>query len=382
MLFPVPPVTPSNLTSTSLVLPSAMPLKGEKEVATKAQFKKWGEETLQRLFTEFRSDRPGLYSDERSSEKPKKSGPAFMWGCGVMLSALTAAAKDKPKEYKPRLEPFITGLEVYWNNAGDVGGYDVLPLPKPPDRYYDDNAWVAISLMEASSVTGNKDYLQKAKRTLDYVLSGEDKKEGGVYWRENPRDSKNTCSNAPAIVAALQFFQMTGDATYKDTAIRIYGWTNKYLQDKDGLYFDNIKLDGNVEKRKWAYNSALMIRANLLMAEVEKNGVKKKLFLVEARRIADASEAKWIVPETGAFDDEAFFAVHLSEALLLLARQDKDTARRDLTLRALTYLGQTGRGADGYFPTHWSNKNGKRNRTSLLDQASAARAFLFAASSL
>ena len=122
MLFPVPPAMPSNLTSPSLVLSSAMPSKVEKEVATKAQFKKWGEETLQRLFTEFRSDRPGLYSDERSSENPKKSSPAFMWGCGVMLSALTAATKEEPKAYKPRLEPFISGLEVYWNNAGDVGG--------------------------------------------------------------------------------------------------------------------------------------------------------------------------------------------------------------------------------------------------------------------
>ncbi len=41
----------------------------------------------------------------------------------------------------------------------------------------------------------------------------------------------------------------------------IYAWTKKNLQDPaDGLFWDNLSLDGRIGKAKFSYNTALMLR--------------------------------------------------------------------------------------------------------------------------
>ena len=87
---------------------------------------------------------------------------------------------------------------------------------------------------------------------MRFVLSGEDERlGGGIYWRENTRDSKHTCSNAPAIVGCLLLHGATGDAEYLTTAKRLYDWTRERLQDdRDGLYLDNVNLAGEVDCRR------------------------------------------------------------------------------------------------------------------------------------
>ncbi len=370
MPLPFLPVSPPMETS-----PSFLSVRSCTPNEVQARFARWGEATLQCLLTEFPASRPGLFADERSVGKPKGGDPAFTWGAGAMLSALSAAAILSPEKYRSPLAALTAGMDAYWSTAGGRAGYDVLPLPKPPDRYYDDNAWIALTFLEMYAHDKRPETLKRAKKTLDFVLSGEDRSEGGLYWREHPQNTRNTCSNAPAIVAALLYWEKTGDAGYRRTALRLYEWTTTSLQDSDGLYFDHVKTGGERDKAKWSYNSALMIEANVLLAKTE----KQKAYLVEARRIAAAAEARWLDKNTGAIKDEAFFAEHLAEALLKLAVADRDSARRNRVFRALLALGQLGRGEDGYFPTRWSEKAGKRTRTSLLDQASAARAFLFAA---
>ena len=86
-----------------------------------------------------------------------------MWGCGVELSALAAAAKSDGKTWKPRLHDYFTGLETYWQNANGITGYNVLPAPSPPDRYYDDNEWIVIALCDAYDVTKDKAYRNRAE---------------------------------------------------------------------------------------------------------------------------------------------------------------------------------------------------------------------------
>ena len=70
---------------------------------------------------------------------------------------------------------------------------------------------------------------------------------GGIYWKESPRDSKNTCSNAPAVVLALKLYQVTNDPSYLETGKEVYKWVKSKLQDPaDYLYWDCIKIDGTV----------------------------------------------------------------------------------------------------------------------------------------
>jgi hypothetical protein len=91
---------------------------------------------------------PG-YAEQSVDGKP--NGVLFNWGVGVLLSAMNAAARHDP-EWKKELARFVEATRAYWNPLGPVPGYDVLPGAKPVDRYYDDNAWMAIALVEAYDV--------------------------------------------------------------------------------------------------------------------------------------------------------------------------------------------------------------------------------------
>jgi hypothetical protein len=342
-----------------------------------ATFRQWGMETLNRIQAAFWLPQRSLYADEIEPGRPAPDRPAFMWGCGVQLSALAAAARLDRRQYAPILRRFTDGLQVYWTENDRIGGYDVLPGPKPPDRYYDDNAWIVLALCDAYEATRERRYLDRAEQTFRFVLSGEDEKlGGGIYWRERDRASKNTCSNAPTVVAALRLFQRTRKPDYRQTAMRLYDWINSRLQDADSLYFDNVRPDGSVEKTKWSYNTALMIRADCLLHSL----TRERKYLDAAQRIARAAEARWVRPDSGAIADGAAFAHLLSEAFLYLYDQDRDAHWLTVVRRALTFLREKARDPGGYYGDRWDAiLSAPLAKARLLDQASAARAFLAAA---
>ncbi len=355
----------------SLVLAclSAVPSAGAQSAA---DCRTWGLETLNRIETDFALPSRHLYADVMTPGQPTPNRPAFMWGCGVELSALVAAAKADGKTWKPRLHDYFTGLETYWQNANGISGYNVLPAPSPPDRYYDDNEWIVIALCDAYDLTKDKAYLRRAEETQQFVMSGEDEKVGGVYWREEKK-SKNTCSNGPGLVGALRLYQVTHKRAYLDDALRLYLWTNEHLQDADGLYFDNVNADGKLEKMKWTYNTALMLRANCLLHKITHD----KAYLTEAQRIAKASEAHWIRAETGGIGDPGMFAHLLSEAFLALNQSDHDPHWREVVQKALLFVHANVHDASGYYGERWERPTDTSLREpKLIFQASAARAFL------
>ena len=295
-----------------------------------------------------------------------------MWGCGVQLSALAAAARAD-RRYLPRLTRYVAGLKVYWISHDGVGGFNALPSPSPPDRYYDDNAWMVLALLDGYEATRDADLLRLARETHRFVLSGEDARVGGgIYWRENERKSKNTCVNAPAIVSGLRLYEFTKRPEYLDHARRLYEWTNALLQDSDGLYWDNVDLDGRVEKTKWSYNSGLMIRANTLLHRV----TRRSISLDEAERIARAAEARWLDAATGGLRDGGRFAHLLCDGFLALHTEDRDPRWRRLVERAVHFVHDEVRDPNGHYANRWDQRcDEAMTKFNLIDQASAARAF-------
>ncbi len=181
---------------------------------------------------------------------------------------------------------FAQGLKKYWDEDAPVPGFDAYFASREhDDKYYDDNAWLVLGFVEAYEVTRDPMFLDWARRTQRFVLSGwDDKLGGGIYWHQQNKNSKNTCSNAPTAAAALRLLEAGGDREQLQWAQRLCTWTNANLLDKDGLFWDNISVDGKIERTKWTYNTALMIRSNVLLHKT----TKQKSYLTEARRQADA----------------------------------------------------------------------------------------------
>jgi uncharacterized protein YyaL (SSP411 family) len=358
----------------------ATPAIGAEPLPTADELQKQGEAALALIDQHLWMANRGLYG-EKVSRGPLE--PAYMWSCGVQLSALNAAARLDRNVYSKRLIDYAGALQVYWKEHDGISGYDVLPAPTPPDRYYDDNAWIALGIIELYELTGEQRWLDRAEETLRFVYSGEDGKlGGGLYWRERERTSKNTCTNAPAIVGALRLYQLKGDAEWLSAANRINAWTTNHLQDADGLYLDNIRVggeqEGEIDRRKFTYNTALMIRANVLFYDT----TGEARWLAEAQRLARAAEAHWIDPGTGTIRDGGRFAHLLVDALLALHAADGDPHWLEISQRSLGYLHEHLRDDAGKYSGRWDRPAGRRRGMELLDQASAARAFLAVAGAL
>lgn len=339
-------------------------------------YAEWGAENLATIRKDLWLPKLNLYAEMAPDDKGVPSHPSFMWGVGVQLSALAAASAVEPEKYLPETKAYADAIQVYWLKHNGVEGFDVQPGPKDSDRYYDDNAWLVLALAEIFEVSKDKKYLDRAVATFNFVMTGEDDKlGGGLYWRERVLQSKNTCTNAPSIVSALRLHQLTKDGKYLDIAKRLYTWTNSKLQDTDGLYWDNIRMDGRVNRRKFTYNTALMIRANCLFHEI----TGEARYLEEAQRVAKASESQW-VRGNGAVSDSGKFAHLLMESYLALYQRDKDKHRAETVERTLTYVHDNLRGSNGRYSSSWERPAGKRREESmLLNQASPARVYWVAA---
>lgn len=332
-----------------LALTAAMILQ-----STPADWKDWGSQTLDQIRRELYLSKSHLYAEDDT-----KSQPAFNWPSGVMLSALNAAAEADDK-YKPWLREYVEAMRTYWHKDG---GYDVLPHSKQPDRYYDDNAWMALDLIDTAEILQDPKYLEWAEETVAFMLTGEDDKlGGGIYWRENEKKSKNTCANGPSALACLRLYVKTGKKQYLEDGRRIFLWTRTHLQDpKSTLYWDSISLTGKINRTNWSYNTALMMKAGRLLSRLDPE------FKDQPDPTAAAKE-RWLQPDKGLIKDDMAFAHLFFESLLERGFPEAGTYLRGLHDSATDTNGHVGK--------RWNDvANGPRTHFRLIDQASAARAY-------
>ena len=199
-----------------------------------------------------------------------KNKYSYLWPYSGMFSATNAIYEcTKNKEYKNLLDnKVLNGLEEYFDDKRKPSAYSsYINSAQMSDRFYDDNIWIAIDFVDIYSMTSEIKYLDKAQLIWQFLMSGTDNKlGGGMYWCEQKKESKNTCSNAPAAVLGAKLYMATNDIAYLDKSIELYSWTKNNLEDKkDHLYFDKMSLDKKTDKRKFAYNSGQMIQAGALL---------------------------------------------------------------------------------------------------------------------
>ncbi len=307
----------------------------------------------------------GLYREFYSTNLKEKD-PAFNWTVGVTLSALNGIAQSDLKA-RTQLAEYLKKVDLYWNSSGPVAGFDVLPNAKGVDRYYDDNAWMVLALLESYEILKDEKILLRAKQSLDYVLSGEDLVlGGGIYWRESDKASKNTCSNSPSAVACFEMYKRTHEIRYRDAGYRILDWTMKYLYDSsERLMSDSLALDGKVDQTKWSYNSALTIRA---LGYAEANGKK---YQISSREMFEAAWERW--HDTGGhLKGPGKFSHLLFETGLTLKFLDSDRIRAVGSRVLETRFGDLwGHGLD-------QMPGSDQKRFDLIDQASAVRVLTLA----
>jgi uncharacterized protein YyaL (SSP411 family) len=181
------------------------------------------------------------------------------------------------------------GVEHYRDTTRTPVGYQAYPgMFEYSDRYYDDNGLVGIDYMEAYFNTHNALYLQRAKEVFKFIISGwNDDAGGGVTWLEGHNDQKPACSNGTALLVALKIYEGNKDPYYLNWGKKFYSWEYNNLRDTNGIYSNDKKLNGIVNRTFYTYNSGFMLEGAVLLYKFTND----KKYLQQAQQLAkDAFE--------------------------------------------------------------------------------------------
>jgi hypothetical protein len=251
------------------------------------------------------------------------------------------------------------------------------------DRYYDDNAWVGLALIQLERMRpGMGPGVQRAAGLFRFAVAGWDTREdgphpGGVFWVQQGRGigarnhDRNTVSSAPNAQLGLHLAQLTGaarDAPEQTEAAKMIAWVQSALSadpDGSGLFWDKIRGDGTIDEMFWSYNQGSMVGANVLLHRRGAGG--------EHLERAQAIAAKALRHYDDRYLDHppAFNAIFFRN-LLQLHAATADEALREQIISA----------AHGYADRLWSQRRDARDRfpfrgdtTTLLDQSAAVQLF-------
>jgi beta-galactosidase len=235
--------------------------------------------------TNLRDSAAGLYYESDSAVN--ENAHSWLWPlCAYIQAANEMEVLQPDGDF---LRPVLHAIERYYAPQSPAPGYqDYVRAERASSRFYDDNQWIAIALLDAYNRTHKGEYLRKAEMIYRFMLTGMDTVAGGgLYWKEGDHNSKNTCSNGPAVLVALQLYRITQRQGCLDTALAIYKWTNAHLQAPDGLFFDNIRISsGRIAETKYTYNTGTMLQSNVLLYRI----TGKPEYLKAAHRIAAAGK--------------------------------------------------------------------------------------------
>lgn len=287
---------------------------------------------------------------------------SYLWPlCGLIQAANEMDAISLTNGY---FDEVLQHIQPYYDDDLPSPGYNsYIVHPVKESRFYDDNQWIGIACMDAYHRTKNAKYLVQAKMVYDFMMTGLDTvASGGLYWKEKDYSTKNTCSNGPGVLVALQLFKATNNNSFFDTALLLYNWVNKRLLSPENLYFDNIQLpSGKIDKRIFTYNTGSMLQSSVLFYEL----TKEKKYLIHAQKLAEASLNYFY--KNGSFPHNHWFNAVLLRGYIELYKVDKNR-------KYITAMQQ-------YGETVWQNEKdnlnlmGKHKRKELLDQAAVMEIF-------
>jgi hypothetical protein len=199
-------------TAARLALLLLLPLSADSiRAAGPGEYARRAREVTDHIQKNYFDPRTGVYLRSATERRPD-----YVWLQGVQFSNLVAAARVEPDVYGPLLPRYFEALDAYWDDKVAVPGYEAAPTRgHDADKYYDDNAWLVITFLEAYESNRDPRFLKRADETLKFVLSGWDEASGGgIWWHQGHKDgTKNACSNGPAAVGCLRLARFTlGDA--------------------------------------------------------------------------------------------------------------------------------------------------------------------------
>ncbi|GAB3298295.1 glycoside hydrolase family 76 protein [Hymenobacter tenuis] len=332
------------------------------------------------LFTETYPARPADTLTYLQGGGAPQKAVSYLWPFSGVFSATNAlgSTPQGKRKYRPYLATLVKGVEQYRDTLRTPAGYQAYPVQlEKSDRYYDDNGLVAIDYMEAYFNTRNPTYLRRAQGVFTFIASGwNEDAGGGVPWLEGHNDQKPACTNGMATLAALKIYQGSADRYYLDWGRKLYGWMYQNLRDSTGVYCNDKKLDGTLNRTFWTYNSGSMLEAGVLLYQL----TGEQHYLTEAQELARAayrhfSRAPHPAP-LALHIDLPWFVTVLFRGYEALYRQDGNYQYVGAIEQDLNYAWEHARDSQGLLTASWTGNPAELSKPKrLLDEGCVAELY-------
>lgn len=185
------------------------------------------------------------------------TGFNYWWNAHALDVYVDAYNRTKDATYLSKMKTLLHGCYVRNGNTFK-------------NNFYDDMEWWGLACLRAYDATGDAEYKDAAEKLWGWIKGGwSNIKNGGIAWEVNSPDSKNACSNAPAVILAVRLYKLNNNPDDLVWAKKIYSWFNTYLIDQSrGLVWDSY---GNTaEGYIFTYNQGTYIGAGLELYEITK----------------------------------------------------------------------------------------------------------------
>lgn len=234
-------------------------------------------------------------------------------------------------------------------------------------NWYDDMEWMALALLRAWDETKETQYKEQVFLLWEDIKTGwNDHQGGGLAWRKNQLDYKNTPANAPAAILAFRLYQRFNREEDLQWGKQILNWLMENLVDPDTSFvWDGINRQGDNKidyDWKYTYNQGVVIGALVELYKIKK---KEELLnraiqiaLITKKLLADPHGG--ILPYEGVDDCGLFkgiFVRYLCE--LILIKPELLELKEWLLYNAKTLINK-GINENGLVGGDWTIKEEKR----------------------
>lgn len=305
------------------------------------------DEAQEALWTCFWDEKEGVFQNHFPVKKEENW--IYWWHAHALDALLDGYLRKRDSIY---LERFVKEYEGTYRRNGNTFLHN----------WYDDMEWMALALLRAFDITQKASYREQVQIIWEDIKTAwNDYCGGGMAWKKDQRDYKNTPANGPAAILAFRLYQRFGDERDLDWGRRILDWNLEHLMDpKTCFIWDGMNRlgDGKVDYEwKFTYCQGVIVGAALEYHKISRDSGYLALAGKVARRaVAELANADGIFPYEGPDDCGLFRGIYFRYVCELVKASDEFGDLREVLLKNARFLAENGRNRDGLTGGHWERR--------------------------
>jgi len=274
--------------------------------------------------------------------------PFFYWWHAHVVDVLVDGyERTKHPCYIERIDLVLDGVQK-------LNGHTLL------NNFYDDMEWMALALLRVYDAVKKECYKEQVLVLWESIKTAwNDYMGGGMAWKKDQLDYKNTVANAPASILSSRLYQRFKRSDDFKWAYKIYHWNKEHLVNpKTGFVWDGINRLGDEKidyDWKYTYCQGVFIGAAIELYRITGDSA----YLSDAVHTAETAAKHFVDSETGMLLNEGegdcalFKGIFVRYLYELFKLRPDLISIRDMLVHNATILWQYSRDERGLICRSW-----------------------------